>query len=127
MSLQKSIIYTIANTIGISNDEISDEIAQSLASDAEYRIREIIQDAAKFMKHSKRNVLKCEDVNHALSMKNVQVCDLIRHFLLEITKYSNNHCSLCMDTSHPIIPMLHNSILWKEHRIYTFWKTKKLN
>jgi transcription initiation factor TFIID subunit 6 len=72
MSLQKSIIYTIANTIGISNDEISDEIAQSLASDAEYRIREIIQDAAKFMKHSKRNVLKCEDVNHALSMKNVQ-------------------------------------------------------
>lgn len=68
------MIHTIANAVGIPSDQVSDDIAQSLASDAEYRIREIIQDAAKFMKHGKRNVLKCEDVNLALSMKNVQVC-----------------------------------------------------
>ncbi len=73
--LQESI-QVIAQTIGIS--KLKEEIAQALASDVEYRIREIIQDAAKFMKHSKRTQLTTQDVNNALSQKNVEV----RHRLL---------------------------------------------
>ena len=63
----------IAQTVGVT--KLKDEIAQALALDVEYRIREIIQDASKFMKHSKRRVLTTDDINHALSMKNIEVCN----------------------------------------------------
>ncbi len=45
--------------------------AAHLASDAEYRLREIIQDAVKFMKHSKRRRLLPDDINAALRLRNV--------------------------------------------------------
>lgn len=44
----------------------------ALASDAEYRLREIIQEATKFMKHSKRDKLTTGDINAALSLRNVE-------------------------------------------------------
>eukprot|EP01027_Heterolobosea_sp_BB2_P017219 GEZU01024416.1.p1 GENE.GEZU01024416.1~~GEZU01024416.1.p1 ORF type:complete len:501 (-),score=37.46 GEZU01024416.1:103-1605(-) len=68
--LQRESIRVIAQTLGINN--LDHEIAQAIASDVEYRIREIIQDASKFMKHSKRKILTTEDVNHALTLKNVE-------------------------------------------------------
>jgi transcription initiation factor TFIID subunit 6 len=70
MSIQKESIQVIAQTLGIN--KLKEEIAQALASDVEYRIREIIQDAAKFMKHSKRTNLTTQDVNNALAQKNVE-------------------------------------------------------
>ncbi|KAL9655621.1 hypothetical protein ABK040_002284 [Willaertia magna] len=68
--LQKETIQVVAQTVGIS--KLKDEIANALALDVEYRLREIIQDASKFMKHSKRKILTTDDINHALEMKNIE-------------------------------------------------------
>jgi transcription initiation factor TFIID subunit 6 len=38
----------------------------------EYRLREVIQDACKFMRHSKRAQLSTEDVNSSLRLRNVE-------------------------------------------------------
>ncbi|EGC28467.1 TATA-binding protein-associated-factor [Dictyostelium purpureum] len=69
--LPNDTIKIIAESAGISN--LPDEIASQLASDVEYRIREIAQEAIKFMKHSKRDHLSCDDINNALGLKNVEV------------------------------------------------------
>lgn len=52
-------------------DVLTDGGAALLATDAEYRLREIIQDAMKFMKHSKRRRLLPDDINAALRLRNV--------------------------------------------------------
>lgn len=44
----------------------------ALASDTEYRVREIIQEAMKFMKHAKRDKLTTGDINAALRLRNVE-------------------------------------------------------
>lgn len=75
MSLPKESIQVIAQTMGIT--KLKDEIAQALASDVEYRVRSIIQDAAKFMRHSKRKTLSVKDVNRALVLKNVEVLHFV--------------------------------------------------
>jgi transcription initiation factor TFIID subunit 6 len=69
-TISKESIQTIAETMGI---KIKEEICQSLASDVEYRIRSIIQEANKFKKNSKRNNLTTKDINFALKLKNVEV------------------------------------------------------
>ena len=52
---------------------MSNEVASAMAPDVEYRVREIAQEAIKFMKHSKRQKLTTEDVNNALRLRNVEV------------------------------------------------------
>ncbi|GAM24067.1 hypothetical protein SAMD00019534_072420, partial [Acytostelium subglobosum LB1] len=69
--LPKETIKVIAECVGLSN--LNDEIATQLASDVEYRIREIAQESIKFMKHSKREYLTTEDINHALKLRNIEV------------------------------------------------------
>lgn len=51
---------------------LTDAAAAALAPDAEYRLREIVQDSIKFMKHSKRARLMPNDVNAALRLRNVE-------------------------------------------------------
>jgi len=68
--LPKESIKVIAESVGIS--ELADDIAAAMVSDVEYRLREIAQEAIKFMKHSKRDMLTCEDVNNALRLRNVE-------------------------------------------------------
>eukprot|EP01018_Ginkgo_biloba_P017040 Gb_30850 [translate_table: standard] len=68
--LPKETIEVIAQSIGISN--LSEDVAQALAPDVEYRMREIMQEAIKCMRHSKRTILTTEDVNSALSLRNVE-------------------------------------------------------
>lgn len=50
---------------------LAESAACYLAPDAEYRIRQIIQDSLKFMKHSRRSCLMPDDVNSALHIRNV--------------------------------------------------------
>eukprot|EP00761_Pharyngomonas_kirbyi_P000328 gb/GECH01000328.1/.p1 GENE.gb/GECH01000328.1/~~gb/GECH01000328.1/.p1 ORF type:complete len:572 (+),score=78.98 gb/GECH01000328.1/:1-1716(+) len=69
-SLHKESIQVIAQMRGIN--KLPDDIAQAIASDVEYRLREVIQDSSKFMRHSKRKTLTTDDVNNALRMKNVE-------------------------------------------------------
>lgn len=63
-------VKVIAKTVGV--ERLDDDIAAALASDVEYRIREIAQEALKFMRHSKREVLTSEDVNNALQVRKVE-------------------------------------------------------
>lgn len=48
-----------------------------MAHDVEFRTREIIQEAGKFMMHSRRTKLTVNDVNMALEAKNVDVNNII--------------------------------------------------
>eukprot|EP00189_Rhodosorus_marinus_P002933 CAMPEP_0113962780 /NCGR_PEP_ID=MMETSP0011_2-20120614/6129_1 /TAXON_ID=101924 /ORGANISM="Rhodosorus marinus" /LENGTH=470 /DNA_ID=CAMNT_0000974719 /DNA_START=49 /DNA_END=1461 /DNA_ORIENTATION=- /assembly_acc=CAM_ASM_000156 len=69
--ISKETVKTISQGIPGMTD-LKDEVALALASDAEYRVREIIQDATKFMRQSKRSLLTTEDVSAALRLRNVE-------------------------------------------------------
>ncbi|KAG0164232.1 hypothetical protein DFQ28_007295 [Apophysomyces sp. BC1034] len=66
----KETIKNIGESLGITN--VKDEVASALAQDVEYRVNELIQEAAKFMRHSKRSKLTVDDMNAALRVKNVE-------------------------------------------------------
>ncbi|KAF9157846.1 hypothetical protein DFQ26_008261 [Actinomortierella ambigua] len=65
-----STIKDIAEAVGIPN--LKDDVAGALAQDVEYRIHEIVQEAMKFMRHSKRTKLTVDDINNALRVRNVE-------------------------------------------------------
>ncbi|XP_054797836.1 transcription initiation factor TFIID subunit 6-like isoform X2 [Prosopis cineraria] len=69
----KETIEVIAQSIGINN--LSPDVALSLAPDVEYRMREIMQEAIKCMCHSKRTTLTADDVDCALNLRNVEVIE----------------------------------------------------
>ncbi|KAF3325931.1 transcription initiation factor TFIID subunit 6-like protein [Carex littledalei] len=66
----KETIEVIAQSIGIPN--LSPDVALALAPDVEYRLREIIQEAIKCMRHSKRTVLTTDDMDSALNLRNIE-------------------------------------------------------
>uniref|UniRef100_A0A7N0TUB3 TATA box binding protein associated factor (TAF) histone-like fold domain-containing protein n=1 Tax=Kalanchoe fedtschenkoi TaxID=63787 RepID=A0A7N0TUB3_KALFE len=66
----KETIEVIAQSIGVSN--LSPDVAFALAPDVEYRMREIMQEAVKCMRHSRRTTLTTDDVHAALTLKNVE-------------------------------------------------------
>ncbi|KAI9316443.1 hypothetical protein BX666DRAFT_1950782 [Dichotomocladium elegans] len=66
----KDTIKNIGESLGISN--LKDEVASALAQDVEYRVHELIQEATKFMRNSKRSKLSVDDINAALRVKNVE-------------------------------------------------------
>lgn len=66
----KETIEVIAQSIGINN--LSPDVALSVAPDVEYRMRQIMQEAIKCMRHSKRTTLTADDVDAALNLKNVE-------------------------------------------------------
>ena len=59
----------VAESLGLT---ISDTVASALVQDTEYRQREIIHEATKFMKHSKRSRLLPQDINLALRVKGLE-------------------------------------------------------
>lgn len=63
-------VKDVAETLGISN--LPDEVAKTLAMDIEYRIHEVVEQALKFMRHSKRSTLTTQDVSEALKVLNVE-------------------------------------------------------
>ncbi|QLG71266.1 hypothetical protein HG535_0B03050 [Zygotorulaspora mrakii] len=63
-------VKDVADSLGI--DTISDDVLKSLAMDVEYRILEIIEQAVKFKRHTKRDVLTTDDVSKALRVLNVE-------------------------------------------------------
>ncbi|KAL3612147.1 hypothetical protein D5086_003167 [Populus alba] len=66
----KEAIEVIAQSIGITN--LSPDVSLTLAPDVEYRLREIIQEAIKCMRHSRRTALTAHDVDTALILRNVE-------------------------------------------------------
>ena len=65
----KETVKLIADSIGL---QVKDDVASLLIEDAEYRIREIINESSKFMKHSNRKKMLPCDINSALTVKNIQ-------------------------------------------------------
>ncbi|XP_027352005.1 transcription initiation factor TFIID subunit 6 [Abrus precatorius] len=66
----KETIEVIAQSIGINN--LSHDVALAVAPDVEYRMRQIMQEAIKCMRHSRRTTLTADDVDAALNLKNVE-------------------------------------------------------
>ncbi|CAG0920202.1 unnamed protein product [Notodromas monacha] len=62
-------IKVIAESIGIV---LPDHAAKELSDDVTFRVRHIIQDASKFMVHSKRDKMLTWDIDHTLKSKNVE-------------------------------------------------------
>ncbi|KAK8644001.1 hypothetical protein V6N13_013278 [Hibiscus sabdariffa] len=69
-NVPKEAIEVIAQSIGITN--LSPDVAIALAPDVEYRVREIMQEAIKCMRHSRRTVLTADDVDSALNLRNME-------------------------------------------------------
>ena len=63
-------VRDVAESLGLEN--ISEEVLKALAMDVEYRILEIIEQAIKFKRHSKTDILTTEDVSKALRVLNVE-------------------------------------------------------
>ncbi|KAH9949792.1 transcription initiation factor TFIID complex subunit [Amylocystis lapponica] len=63
-------IRDIAESLNITN--LSETIASSLASDVEYRIHQVIEEAARFMRHARRTTLTTSDIDHALRILNIE-------------------------------------------------------
>uniref|UniRef100_A0ACD5ZKL3 Uncharacterized protein n=1 Tax=Avena sativa TaxID=4498 RepID=A0ACD5ZKL3_AVESA len=66
----KETIEVIAQSVGIPT--LPADVSAALAPDVEYRLREIMQEAIKCMRHAKRTVLTADDVDSALSLRNVE-------------------------------------------------------
>lgn len=68
MLFSKESFVAYAQSQGL---EIDDEAINILSQDVEYRVKELCQEAAKFMLFSKRSKLAIEDINNALITRNV--------------------------------------------------------
>ncbi|KAL7415814.1 hypothetical protein BDY24DRAFT_439665 [Mrakia frigida] len=63
-------IKTISESIGIN--KLDDTVAVALAGDVEFRIHQVIEEAQKFMRHSRRSTMLPCDINHALQALNIE-------------------------------------------------------
>jgi transcription initiation factor TFIID subunit 6 len=67
----KESIEVIAQSIGLST--LSPDVSAALAPDVEYRVREVMQEAIKCMRHARRTTLMAHDVDSALHFRNLEV------------------------------------------------------
>ncbi|KAH8825175.1 transcription initiation factor TFIID complex 60 kDa subunit [Flagelloscypha sp. PMI_526] len=63
-------IKDVAESLGIA--VLSDTVASSLASDVEYRLHQIIEEASRFMRHGRRTTLTTSDIDQALRVLNIE-------------------------------------------------------
>ncbi|KAF8074017.1 TATA box binding protein associated factor-domain-containing protein [Lyophyllum atratum] len=62
-------IKDAAETLSIN---ISDPVASALASDVEYRIHQVIEEAARFMRHGRRTTMTTSDIDQAFRVLNIE-------------------------------------------------------
>lgn len=63
-------IKLMGEAIGMTN--INEDAAMKISEDLEYRLKELLQDSGKFMRHAKRKKLISADLDMALKVKNVE-------------------------------------------------------
>lgn len=72
MSLLRSeTLQVVAQSLGL--DDLSDDCVRELLPEVELRVREVVQDALKFQRHSRRPQLDPTHVNQALQARNLEV------------------------------------------------------
>ncbi len=64
-------IKDVADSLGIVN--LPDNVATMLSSDVEYRLNQVIEEAARFTRHSKRTTLTTSDIDQAFKVLNIEV------------------------------------------------------
>ncbi|RDD40493.1 Transcription initiation factor TFIID subunit 6 [Trichoplax sp. H2] len=69
-NISKQSIKSIAESCG--NAPIDDDCSQVIADEVNARLREVIQDGLKFMRHSKRDKLTRNDIDLALKFKSIE-------------------------------------------------------
>ncbi|KAI0772233.1 TATA box binding protein associated factor-domain-containing protein [Irpex lacteus] len=69
-------IRDVAESLNIFS--LSDQVAGNLASDVEYRIHQVIEEAARFMRHARRTTMTTSDIDQALRVLNIE--PLYGHF-----------------------------------------------
>lgn len=70
MLFSKETLRSFAQSKGIVN--IEDDALRILSQDLEYRLKEVCQEASKFMLASHRTKLTISDINYALTSRNVE-------------------------------------------------------
>ena len=63
-------VKDVAESIGIT--ALSDDVLQYLTSDIEFRLSQVLEEALRFLRHSKRSVLSTQDVSQALRTLEVE-------------------------------------------------------
>ncbi|KAF9502230.1 transcription initiation factor TFIID complex 60 kDa subunit [Pleurotus eryngii] len=63
-------IRDVAELHGLNS--ISDTVASALASDVEYRIHQVVEEAARFMRHGRRTTLSTADIEQAMRVLNIE-------------------------------------------------------
>ncbi|KAF5319920.1 hypothetical protein D9611_011016 [Ephemerocybe angulata] len=54
------------------NITLPDAVASALASDVEYRIHQVVEEAARFMRHGRRTTMTASDIDNALRVLNIE-------------------------------------------------------
>lgn len=92
-------VKVVAESIGIGN--LPDDAAKELADDISFRLKHIIQDAAKFMHHAKRTKLTANDVDNAVKIKGFEVrLRRLQAYILKYVLYSLSTVSIQQNLCH---------------------------
>lgn len=63
-------IKDVAESVGISS--LNEDVVQGLSRDVEFRIFQVLEEATKFMRHSKRTILSTQDISQALHVLDIE-------------------------------------------------------